>query len=86
MKNYSIGEFAKKIGVSVNTLQRWDRDGILIANRTPTNRRYYTDEQLDHYGKNNGSNLEEKISIILFSDKSSDEKLLEIQKLINHHK
>ncbi|MDZ4766669.1 MAG: MerR family DNA-binding transcriptional regulator [Chloroflexota bacterium] len=31
----------KKIGVTVHTLQRWDREGRLIAKRTPTNRRYY---------------------------------------------
>ena len=27
------------------TLQRWDNEGILKANRTPTNRRYYTYQQ-----------------------------------------
>ena len=26
-------------------MQRWDRDGILKANRTPTDRRYYTYDQ-----------------------------------------
>ena len=30
---------------SVNTLQKWDRKGILPAFRSPTNRRYYTHEQ-----------------------------------------
>lgn len=30
------------IGRSVSTLQRWDREGVLPARRTPTNRRYYT--------------------------------------------
>ncbi|MFL5628467.1 MAG: IS607 family transposase [Ktedonobacteraceae bacterium] len=29
----------------MNTLQKWDRQGILPAFRTPTNRRYYTHEQ-----------------------------------------
>ena len=82
MENYSIGEFAKKIGVSVNTLQRWDREGILTANRTPTNRRYYTEEQLQQYRGSKASSLEEKISMILTSNKSSDEKLLEIEGLI----
>lgn len=42
-------EFGNKIGKSVNTLQRWDRNGILKAGRTPTNRRYYTQEQVDEY-------------------------------------
>lgn len=35
------------LGVTVKTLQRWDNDGKLIAYRTPTNRRYYTQEQYD---------------------------------------
>ena len=45
MKNiFKPQEFGKMINRSVNTLQRWDRDGILKARRTPTNRRYYTME------------------------------------------
>ena len=43
--NYKPNEFAKLLNVSVKTLQRWDRDKVLIANRTPTNRRYYTYDQ-----------------------------------------
>lgn len=39
-------EFAKEIGVSVETLRRWDRTGKLKAKRTPSNHRYYTDEDL----------------------------------------
>ena len=29
----------------MKTLQRWDREGILEANRTPTDRRYYIYDQ-----------------------------------------
>ena len=43
--NYKLKDFAELLGVSVKTLQRWDRDGILKANRTPTDRRYYTYDQ-----------------------------------------
>lgn len=43
---YTIGEFAKRAGVAVHTVQRWDRDGRLIAHRTMNNRRYYTDDDL----------------------------------------
>jgi predicted site-specific integrase-resolvase len=42
---YSPKQFGTLIGKSVNTLQKWDRKGILPAFRTPTNRRYYTHEQ-----------------------------------------
>lgn len=45
-KYYKPKEFAELLNVSVKTLQRWDREGILKAFRTPTNRRYYTDK---HY-------------------------------------
>ena len=43
---YTPSQFAKKIGVSVKTIQKWDRIGVLPAKRTITNRRYYTDEDL----------------------------------------
>ncbi|MBR4694642.1 MAG: IS607 family transposase [Selenomonadaceae bacterium] len=45
MTNYKPKEFAELLNVSVKTLQRWDREKTLIANRTPTNRRYYTYDQ-----------------------------------------
>lgn len=46
---YNIGEFAKLINKSVKTLQRWDRDNILVAQRSPKGRRYYTEKQLLEY-------------------------------------
>ena len=42
-------DMAEKLGVTVLTLQRWDNKGILKAHRTPTNRRYYTEEQYLQY-------------------------------------
>ena len=56
-KIYKPKEFAELLGVSVRTLQRWDKKGLLVAYRTPTNRRYYTYEQYLKYmnrGNNNG--------------------------------
>ena len=51
--NYKPKDFAELLGVSVKTLQRWDREGILKANRTPTDRRYYTyDQYLQFKGVN----------------------------------
>jgi predicted site-specific integrase-resolvase len=43
---YSISEFAKRVGVTVFTVQRWDREGKLIAKRMHTGRRYYTEEDI----------------------------------------
>ena len=43
--NYKPKEFAELLNVTVKTLQRWDREKTLVANRAPTNRRYYTYDQ-----------------------------------------
>jgi putative resolvase len=43
---YTPAQFARRVNVSVKTIQKWDRLGILPAKRTITNRRYYTDEDL----------------------------------------
>ncbi|MFM7364293.1 MAG: MerR family DNA-binding transcriptional regulator [Cuspidothrix sp.] len=40
-------EFAKKIGVAVKTLQRWDVKGRLPAKRTLSGHRFYTKDMLD---------------------------------------
>lgn len=46
----SIGKAAKLLGVTVKTLQRWDREGRLVpAGRTDTNRRLYTQSQLHEF-------------------------------------
>lgn len=38
-------EMAKRLNVTVQTLQNWDKKGTLKAHRTPTNRRFYTEDQ-----------------------------------------
>ena len=53
------------LGVSVKTLQRWDREGILKANRTPTDRRYYT---YDQYLQFKGINIEhDKRKVVIYA-------------------
>lgn len=42
----SIGEAAKALGVSTQTLRRWDIDGKLVAERTPGGRRRYRAEDV----------------------------------------
>lgn len=63
--NYKPKDFAELLGVSVKTLQRWDRDGILKANRTPTDRRYYTyDQYLQFKGINT---VEDDREIVIYA-------------------
>ena len=50
MKNmYNPRDFGALIGRATVTLRKWDREGKLIAFRTPNNRRYYTHEQYLQY-------------------------------------
>ena len=77
--NYKPKDFAELLGVSVKTLQRWDREGILKANRTPTDRRYYTYEQ---YLQFKGTNVIVTIKQILDEDISDAEKIKKISEVI----
>lgn len=43
---YTIGQFAKIVCKSATTLRNWDKQGVLVANRTLTGQRYYTNEHL----------------------------------------
>jgi len=45
----TIGKAASKLGACVKTLQRWDREGKLVAQRTATGRRYYEMDQLTSF-------------------------------------
>ena len=40
-----LNDMAKRLCVTVRTLQEWDCNGKFTAHRSPTNRRYYTEEQ-----------------------------------------
>lgn len=62
--NLKPAEAANLLGVSVKTLQRWDRTGVLKAYRTPTDRRYYTQEQIDRYLKHGADNSIDSDGII----------------------
>lgn len=40
---YRIGEFAARIGRSPSTVRRWEREGLIVARRTASGQRYFTD-------------------------------------------
>jgi DNA-binding transcriptional MerR regulator len=41
MKEYSIGDFAKKLGVTPDFLKYYEKQGLLHSNKTPSGYRYY---------------------------------------------
>ena len=38
-QSYTASEAAKRLGISLDTLRRWDRDGRIATSRDPSNRR-----------------------------------------------
>ena len=60
MKQYKVGQFAELLNVTVKTLQNWDKQGTLKAYRTPTNQRFYTEEQLNQILNLSNANQDEK--------------------------
>jgi putative resolvase len=50
LEYYSIGEFAKKIGKTTQTLRNWDKSNILKPSHvTEGGTRYYSQQQLSHF-------------------------------------
>lgn len=47
----SINEAAKLLGVSIDTLRRWDASGKLHAERSPGGHRYYNHDTLERFSK-----------------------------------
>jgi putative resolvase len=70
-KAYRPHEFAKLISRTTQTLQRWDRVGILKAHRTPTNRRYYTHDQ---YLQVTGQKVVERKIVVYYRVSSTAQK------------
>lgn len=65
MEKYSIGKFAKEIGVTIESVRNWDRTGKLKPSfKNPSGHRYYTQEQVDLYLGLHKPDLEhEKITV-----------------------
>lgn len=55
MDTLKPSEFAKRIGVCLKTVQSWDNKGVFPAKRTPTGRRYYTQEDIELYFRSTAS-------------------------------
>lgn len=60
-------EAAKYIGYSVNSLQNLDNAGKLPAHRTPTNRRYYYQDELIQFVNNKNNKEKEFIGLMKYT-------------------
>ncbi len=47
MQSYSVGEAARRLGISIDTLRRWDRQGRIRTERDPANRRLVPVSEVD---------------------------------------
>ncbi|WP_033415080.1 IS607 family transposase [Streptomyces canus] len=45
-RNYRIGEFAARIGRSVSTVRRWEREGRIAVKRTASGQRYFDESDV----------------------------------------
>lgn len=50
-KSYRLSEFAELMGVSTKSLQRWDKNGVLVAYRTDGCHRSYTQHHIDELNR-----------------------------------
>ena len=50
-KFISINEAAKKLGVSLSTLRRWDKSGLLVAERTPKGLQKFNNKKTIAYAR-----------------------------------
>lgn len=54
-QTYSASEAAKALGVSIDTLRRWDREGRIVVERDAANRRVVQASELDRLRGDDGT-------------------------------
>jgi molybdopterin-binding protein len=55
---YSVSDAAKALGISIDTLRRWDRDGRIRTERDPANRRIVPAAEIERlHGEAGGGHL-----------------------------
>ena len=47
VQSYKLSEFAELMNVSITSLRRWDKNGVLIADRSDGCHRFYTQTHID---------------------------------------
>ncbi|KZL90446.1 IS607 family transposase [Clostridium magnum] len=87
MKYYSIGEFAKLIGKTEQTLRNWDKNGTLKPHHVvESGYRYYSQEQLNHFFGFKNNNAEQKRRVIGYCRVSSNKQKDDLERQIENVK
>ncbi|MFL0196927.1 IS607 family transposase [Clostridium sp. WILCCON 0269] len=87
MKYYSIGEFAKLIGKTEQTLRNWDKNGTLKPHHViESGYRYYSQEQLNHFFGFKNDNRQRKRKIIGYCRVSSNKQKDDLERQIENVK
>ena len=61
-KYYTSGEFARIANVSITTLLNWEMKGLVKPHhKSPTGRRFYSQEQVDEFFKGDDSSYGKNI-------------------------
>ncbi|MFL6012312.1 MAG: molybdopterin-binding protein [Gaiellaceae bacterium] len=56
-RHYSAGEAARALGISLDTLRRWDREGRIRVTRDKANRRVVSEREINRLRATEGSTL-----------------------------
>jgi len=68
----TVGEAASKIGVSVDTIRRWDKKGLIKSNRMERNYRFFNIEEIERLNhKFNGTGGESRYRILKNKNKTN---------------
>lgn len=79
-------DVSKLLNVSTRTLVRWDVSGKLKAKRTPTNRRYYTHDQIDHIlHPTKNANIRKNVAYTRVSTRNQQDDLQNQQRFIESY-
>lgn len=76
----TLGQASKYLNRHPKTLQGWDREGVLPARRTKSNRRYWLKSDLDQFLSR--KYLEEDVSIVILSKRNLESTNLDLENKI----
>ena len=81
-KYTSIGNAAKSLGVSISTLRRWDKNGRLVAERTPSGHRMYSIPAISSFNPLTKTHNAAELPTIAYARVSSHDQKLDLERQV----